>query len=63
MTPEETFWKLLVLGEAWRVVEARLDASSSTFLLKVEEMPDLWPEESVRAWTPVTCNDHVEPMQ
>jgi len=63
MTPEETFGQLLGLGKAWRVVEARLEASSSTFLLKVEETPHLWPEESTRAGTPVTCHDHVEPMQ
>jgi hypothetical protein len=52
---------LLGLGKAWRVVEARLEASA--FVLKVEETPDLWPEESARAGTPVTCYDHVEPMQ
>ena len=61
MTPEETFGQLLGLGKAWRVVEARLEASM--FVLKVEETPDLWPEESARAGTPVTCYDHVEPMQ
>mgnify|MGYP003346148303 CR=1 FL=1 len=33
------------------------------FVLKVEETPDLWTEESARAGTPVTCYDHVEPMQ
>ncbi len=54
---------MLGLGKAWRVLEARLEASSSTFLLKVEETPHLWPEESTRAGTPVTCHDHVEPMQ
>jgi transposase len=43
------------------VVEARFEAS--TFVLKVEETPDLWPEESARAGSPVTCYDHVEPMQ
>ena len=63
MTPEETFGQLLGLGKAWRVVEARLEASSSTFVLKVEETAELWPEESARAGTPVTCYDHVEPMQ
>ena len=63
MTPEETFGQLLGLGKAWRVVEARLDAKASAFVLKVEETPDLWPEESARAGTPVTCYDHVEPMQ
>ncbi len=43
------------------MVEARLE--SSMFVLKVEETPDLWPEESARTGTPVTCYDHVEPMQ
>jgi hypothetical protein len=63
MTPEETFGKLLGLGKAWRVLEARLEASSSTFVLKVEETASLWPEDSDRAGTPVTCHDHFEPMQ
>ena len=63
MTPEETFGQLLELGKAWCVVETRIEASSSTFLLKVEETPDLWSEESARAETPVTCHDHVERMQ
>ncbi len=63
MTPEETFGQLLGLGNAWRVVEARLETSSSTFVLRVEETAALWPEESDRAGTPVNCHDHVEPMQ
>ena len=63
MTLEETFGQLLGLGKAWRVVEARLEASSSTFMLKVEETAALWPEDSTRAGTPVSCHDHVEPMQ
>jgi hypothetical protein len=42
-------------------VEAQLEASM--FVLKVEETPDLWPEESARAGTVVTCYDQVEPMQ
>lgn len=45
------------------MVEARLKASSSTFVLKVEETAALWPEESDRAGTPVTCYDYGEPMQ
>ncbi len=32
-------------------------------MLKVEETPHLWSEESTRAGTPVTCHDHVERMQ
>ena len=64
MTPEETFGQLLGLGSAWQLVEARLDASSTRFVLKVQEIASLWgPEESTRAGTPVTCHDHVEPMQ
>ena len=63
MTPEQTLGQLLGLGKSWRVVEARFETESSTFFLKVEETPDLWPEESARAGTPVTCHDHVEPMQ
>jgi len=63
MTPEETFEELLGLGMLRFVVEARLKTSSSTFLQKVEEMPDLWPEESASARTSVTCLDHGKPMQ
>jgi len=54
---------LLGLGKAWRVAEARFEASSSTFVLRVEETAELWPEESARAGTRVTCHDHVEPME
>jgi len=63
MTPEATFGQLLGLGKAWRVVEAGLEASSSTFVLSVKVTAELWPEESARAGTKVTCHDHVEPMQ
>jgi hypothetical protein len=40
-----------------------LQENSSTFVSKVEETPELWPEESARAGTAVVCHDHVEPMQ
>ena len=63
MTPEETFGQLLGLGKSWRVMEARLDSPTSTFVLKVEETPGLWAEECARAGTTVTCHDHVEPMR
>ena len=63
MTPEETFRQLLGLGKGWRVIQARLESSSSTFVLKVEETAALWPAESVRAGTSVTCHDQVEPTQ
>ena len=54
---------MLGLGKSWKVVESRFEPESSTFFLKVEETPELWPEESARAGTEVTCHDHVEPMQ
>ena len=54
---------MLGLGKSWKLVESRFEPESSTFFLKVEETPELWPEESARAGTPVTCHDHVEPMQ
>ena len=63
MTPEQTFRHLLGLGKRWRVLEARFEAESSTFLQKVEGTPELWPEESAREGTPVTYHDHAEPMQ
>jgi hypothetical protein len=61
MMLEETSRNLLKLGKALRVMEARRGANPSA-LLKVVETQDLWPEESARAGTPVTCYDHVEPM-
>ncbi len=60
MTLEEALRQLLGLDKAWRVVEDRLEASASTFLLRVEETPDLWPEENTRAGAAVACHDHVE---
>ena len=63
MTPEQTFRQLLGLGKSWRVLVARFEAESSTFFMKVKQTPELWPEESARAGIPVTCHDHVEPMQ
>ena len=63
MTTEQMFGQQLGLGKAWRVVEARLESGSSTFLLKVEETAALWLEESARSGSSVTCHDHVEQMQ
>jgi hypothetical protein len=48
MTPEQTSGQLLGLGKSWRVVESRFEAESSTFFLKVEETPELWPPMSSR---------------
>jgi hypothetical protein len=55
--------QLLSLGKARRVVEARLEASSSTFMLNKERTAALWREESALAGTLVNCHYHVEPMQ
>jgi hypothetical protein len=41
MTPEQTFGQLPLLGKSWRVLEARFEADSSTFFLKVEETSEL----------------------
>ena len=54
---------MLRLGKAWRLVEARLEASTSTLLVEVEEAAAFWPEESARGEIPVTCHDYVEQMQ
>jgi hypothetical protein len=58
MTPEEKFGGLLVFGKAWRVDEARLEASFSRFLLKVDETASLWPEEGSRVGPSLTCHDY-----
>lgn len=52
MTPEEAFRQLLGLGNSWRVLEAGLKGTSSSGSLRVEEIPELWPEESTRAGSP-----------
>jgi transposase len=63
MTPEETFAQLLGLGKSWRVVRTEFEVKESTFVICVEETPELWPEESQRAGIAVSCYDHVEAMQ
>ena len=45
--------------ESLRVLEARIEASSSTFLLKVNESPQLWPEKSTRTGIPLVIHDQV----
>lgn len=62
-TPEETFQKLLGLGESWRVVRTEYEEKNNTFVICVEETAKLWEEESARLGQRVTCYDHVEPMQ
>jgi transposase len=62
-TPEETFHRLLGLGESWRVVRTEYEEKENTFVICVEETEQLWVEESARCGQRVTCYDHVEPMQ
>ena len=45
------------------MVELRLKACSPIFMLKVEETDALWPEQSARAGTAVTCNDYAKPIR
>ena len=45
--------------ESLRVLEAQIEASSSTFLLKVNESPQLWPEKSTRTGIPLVIHDQV----
>ena len=62
-TPEETFEKLLGLGESWRVIRAEYEADKQTFVICVEETAKLWEEESARLGQRVSCYDHVAPVQ
>ena len=41
MAPEEMFGQLVGLGKAWRIMKARLEASFSKSVLKVEEAAEL----------------------
>jgi transposase len=63
MTPEQTFEQLLGLGSSWKVIRTEYEAEQNTFVICVEETEALWAEESARNGHPVTCYDHVEPMQ
>ena len=45
--------------ESLRVLEARLEASSSTFLLNVDQSPQLWPGKSTRTGIPLVIHDQV----
>lgn len=63
MTAEETFEQMLGLGKAWCEEEARLEAGSLAFLVKVEEMASLLLKESGQAGSTVICHDQVERMQ
>src|SRR6266545_2246739 len=63
MTPEQTFEQLLGLGTSWKGTRTEYEAEQNTFVICVEETEALWAEESAKNGCPVTCYDHVEPMQ
>lgn len=63
MTPEQTFEQLLGLGASWNVLSTDFEAEKNTFVICVAETQALWSEESAKAGQPVSCYDHVEPMQ
>jgi transposase len=63
VTPEDTFHRLLGLGEAWKVISTHYEEPKNTFVIAVEETPQLWEQERRRLEQKVTCYDHVEPMQ
>jgi hypothetical protein len=59
VTAEETFGWLLQPGRACRVLEAQIESEPSTLVLKVQESPELWPEQSARAGTSVVIHDQI----
>jgi len=46
MIPEKMFQQILALGEAWRVTRMDYQESESKVLIRVEELPALWAQES-----------------
>jgi hypothetical protein len=46
MIPEKMFQQILTLGEAWRVMGMDYQEKEQRVLIRVEETPALWPQES-----------------
>ena len=46
MIPEKVFQQILALGEAWRVVRMDYQEKKQRVLIRVEEQPALWKQES-----------------
>ena len=46
MIPEKVFQQILALGEAWRVARMDYQEKEQRVLIRVEETPELWPQES-----------------
>ena len=52
-------WMAPPAREACRVLKAQIEFEPSTLLLKVQETPELWPEQSARVGTPVVIHDQI----
>ena len=63
MTPEQTFEQWLGLEASWKVVRTEFEVARHTFVICVTETAALGSQESAACGQPVTCYDHVEPMQ
>ena len=50
-------WTIAEPWEGWRSLEGRIWANPSTLLLKVQETPELQPEQSARPVTPSVIHD------
>ena len=46
MIPEKVFQQILALGEAWRVARMDYQEKEQRVLIRVEETPELWSQES-----------------
>jgi hypothetical protein len=52
-------WTIAEPWEGWRSLEGRIWANPSTLVLKVQETPELSPEQSARPVTPVVIHRQV----
>jgi hypothetical protein len=55
MIPEKVFQQILALGGAWRVTRMDYQEKEQRVLIRVEETPALWKQESC---TPATIQSH-----
>ena len=46
MIPEKVFQQILALGETWRVARMAYQEKEQRVLIRVEETPALWKQES-----------------
>lgn len=65
MKPEDMFGRMLGLGDAWEVTEARYQEAEKRFVLRVRETDRLWPTERCPhdGATGIRCYDHVGELE